>query len=176
VAHIVTPPASGVSAQWPGAHDPTLVVGQDPASNFGIAQSYGTGAGAGSAAPGGEHEGAHDVNQPNQYPPSDAITGVGYGNGTGVPGSQGINPDSAPSGATSVTVSDPNNFAGHAGGESGTQMITVSDAVSGPDDWTATQDNYPPGNPIIPGDFYPAATGAGQGRVLRGGFANGQRS
>ena len=59
---------------------------------------------------------------------------------------------------------------------SGTQMVTVSDAISGPDDWTSTQDNYPPGRPIIPGDFYPAATGAGQGRVLRGGFANGQRS
>jgi len=175
VANNLTPPASGSSGAWPGVKDPTLVVGQDPPSNFAIMEPYSTGGGTGSAPPGGEHQGAHDVNQPNQYPASDAISGVPYGDGTGVPGSQGVNPGAAPSGAMTFQVSDPNNFAGHAGGGSGTQMITVSDAVSGPDDWTATQDNYPPARPIIPGDFYPAATGAGQGRVLRGGFANGQR-
>ena len=175
MANIVTPPPGDSSASQAGASDPTLVSVQDPSSIAHIPLSYSTGAGAGSAPPGGENQGAHDVNQPNQYPPSEAVTGVSFGGGTGMPGSQGIIPGDAPQGASGMQVTNPNNFAGNAGGGSGTQMITVTDSVSGPDDWTATQDNYPPGNPLLPGNFYPAATGAGQGSVMVGGWKKGQR-
>lgn len=175
MANIFQPPASDVSASQ-GSADPTLVSGQDPSMAFGIQMPYSTGAGAGTPPPGGEHQGAHDVNQPNQYPAAEPVSGVALTGGTGMPGSQGVDDGGPPAGASTMLVSDPNNFAGHAGGGSGTQMIPVTDAVSGPDDWTATQDNYPPATPIIPGNFYPAATGAGAGRVLRGGYANGARS
>lgn len=183
MAHVLNPQAD-LSGEQPDAvgvppaqDDPTQVSGQDPQSLFGIPISYDSGAG-GTPAPGGEAQGAHDVNQPNQYPGKEPISGVTL-DGSGAPGSAGVDPDAAPPGARPVTVSDPNNFAGHAGGGSGTQFITVTDAVSGPGDWTATQDNYPPRLPVIPGDFYPVPGGegnnAGRGRVLRGGFMKGQR-
>src|SRR5215813_9622868 len=161
----------------PAQDDPSQVSGQDPQSLFGIPVSYQSGA-AGTPAPGGEGIAAHDVNQPNQYPSDEPISGVMLG-GSGAPGSDGINPEQAPSGGRPMTVSDPNNFAGHAGGGSGTQFITVTDSVSGPDDWTAPQNNYPPQLPVVPGEFYPVPGGpgnnAGRGRILRGGFLKGQR-
>lgn len=157
-----------------GGQDPTEVSGQDPSSLFGIPVSYDSGA-AGTPAPGGEGLGTHDVSMPNQYPSRDPISGVTLG-GSGAPGSQGV-PDSdvTPAGATGITVTDPNYTAGRPGGGSGVQMLTVNDAVSGTDDWTATQSNYPPGNPVVSGDYYPTSTGAGSGRVRRGGFMNGRR-
>jgi len=183
MAHVLDPKVD-LSAEQPdnpgvpGAQDdPSQVSGQDPKSVFGIPISYDSGA-EGTPAPGGEPEGAHDVNQPNQYPSKEPISGVSL-NGSGAPGSAGIDADAPPRDAQTMTVSDPNNFAGHAGGGSGTQFITVSDAVSGPDDWTATQDNYPPKLPAVTGEFYPVSGGegnnAGRGRVLRGGFLKGQR-
>lgn len=172
--------ANGAGGQGPGAPmahgatDPSQVTGQDPASFLGIPFSYSTGLG-GSPPPGGEGLGGGDPTaEPNQYPDRGTFTHVPLG-GTGLGGSQGVDPQAAAPGATSMQVTDPNNFAGHAGGGSGTQMITVSDSVSGPDDWTATQDNYPPARPIIPGGFYPTASGAGDGSVLVGGFKKGQR-
>lgn len=157
-----------------GSQDPTLVSGQDPASLFGVQISYDSGA-SGVPAPGGEGQGAHDVNQPNQYPSREPLSGVSL-DGSGAPGSQGV-PDAntTPPGATAVTVTDPNYTAGRPGGGSGVQMLTVNDAVSGTDDWTATQSNYPPGNPVVSGDYYPTSTGAGGGQVRRGGFMNGRR-
>lgn len=185
MAHALNPQAD-LSAEQPDApgvpaaqDDASQVSGQDPQSLFGIAISYDSGA-AGTAAPGGEHQGQglHDVNQPNQYPGTEPISGVSLG-GSGAPGAAGINPDDTPAGARPMTVSDPNNFAGHAGGGSGTQFITVTDSVSGPDDWTATQNNYPPQFPVISGDYYPVPGGpgnnAGRGKVLRGGYLKGQR-
>lgn len=173
MANILTPPPGDVSAAQ-GASDPTLVSVQDPSSIARIGLAYSTGAGAGSAPPGGEHQGAHDTSQPNQYPATEPISGVTLGE-TGMPGSQGIDAGTAPAGAAAMQVTNPNNFAGNAGGGSGTQMIGVSDAISGPDDWTATQDNYPPGRPLLPGNFYPAMTGAGEGSVMVGGWKKGQR-
>ncbi len=171
---------SGEQVDFPGPpaaqDDASQVSGQDPQSLFGIPVSYQSGA-AGTPAPGGEGQGAHDVNQPNQYPGTEPISGVSLG-GSGAPGTAGINPDQAPSGGRPVMVSNPNNYQGTAGGGSGTQFITVTDAVSGPDDWTAPSP-YPPANQIVPGDYYPVPGGpgnnAGRGRVLRGGFMKGQR-
>src|SRR5215472_13479897 len=163
MAHVVDPRVI-LSAEQPdkpgvpaGQDDPSQVSGQDPQSMFGIPVSYQSGAG-GTPAPCGEPLAAHDVNQPNQYPAREPISGVTL-NGSGAPGSAGINPDDTPAGATAMTVSDPNNFAGHAGGGSGTQLITVSDAVGGIDDWTATQNNYPPQFPVVPGEYYPVPGG-----------------
>ena len=118
MAHVVNPQAvlSGEQPDMPGIppaqDDPSQVSGQDPQSLFGIPISYDSGAG-GTAAPGGEPLGAHDISQPNQYPAAEPISGVSL-DGSGAPGTAGINPDGAPTGGRTVTVSDPNNFAGHA--------------------------------------------------------------
>ena len=175
-----TDSANGAPGTAPGAppaagsNDPSQVSGQDPASFLGIPLSYSTGLG-GSPAPGGESPGGADpTNQPNQYPDRGTFSHVPL-DGTGLDGTTGVDPNAPAPGAVSMQVSDPNNFAGHAGGGSGTQMIAVSDAISGPGDWTATQNNYPPAKPIIPGNFYPADSGAGDGNVLTGGYKKGAR-
>lgn len=161
-----------------GGPDPTEVSGQDPSSLFGIPISYDSGA-AGTPAPGGEGLGTHDVSMPNQYPAKDPISGVSLG-GSGAPGTQGV-PDSdvTPPGAQTFMVTDPNYTAGKPGGGSGTQMVGVQDVISGPNDWTAVQSNYPPKIPVVPGDYYPVPGGpgnnAGRGRVLRGGYLKGAR-
>src|SRR5258707_276603 len=107
-----------------------------------------------------------------------SLFGIPVSYQSGAPGTVGITPDQAPAGGRPVMVSNPNNYQGTAGGGSGTQFITVTDAVSGPDDWTAPSP-YPPANQIVPGDYYPVPGGpgnnAGRGRVLRGGFMKGQR-
>ena len=171
--------AAGTAPGAPAAHgagDPSQVSGQDPASFLGIPFSYSTGLG-GSPPPGNESAQGNSgdpTNQPNQYPAQGTFSHVPLG-GTGLDGTQGVDPQAPAPGAVSMQVTDPNNFAGHAGGGSGTQMIAITDAISGPGDWTATQDNYPPRRPIIPGAFYPEASGSGQGNVLVGGYKKGQR-
>lgn len=157
-----------------GGQDPTEVSGQDPDSLFGIHISYDSGA-AGTPAPGGQGLGANDVSQPNQYPSKEPLSGVSLG-GSGAPGTQGVpDTDVTPPGASAVKVTDPNYTAGQPGGGSGVQLVTVNDAISGVNDWTATQSNYPPKVPVVSGDYYPTSTGAGQGRVRKGGFMNGAR-
>lgn len=155
-----------------GGQDPTEVSGQDPGSLFGIAISYDTGAG-GTPAPGGDALGSHDVSQPNQYPARDPISGVALGD-SGAPGSAGIVAAVTDSGGQAVQVTDPNYTAGKPGGGSGVQMVSVNASISGANDWTAPQSNYPPAHPV-PGSSAPAGTGAGQGSVRRGGFMRGQR-
>ena len=171
-------PSAAADSGTQGAQDPTLVSGQDPGSLFGVPISYDSGA-VGTPAPGGEGLGTHDVSQPNQYPAKEAISGVALG-GSGAPGTQGIpDADVTPPGSQTFMVTDPNYTAGKPGGGSGIQMVGVQDVISGPNDWTAPQSNYPPATPVLPGDFYPVPGGpgnnAGRGRVLRGGFLKGAR-
>lgn len=177
-----TDSANGAAGTAPGApaaggsRDPSQVSGQDPESFLGIPYSYSTGYG-GSPPPGSESVGGDSgdpSNQPNQYPSEGTFSHVPL-DGTGLDGTTGIDPNAPPPGAAPIAVSDPNNFAGHAGGGSGTQIITVTDAISGPGDWTATQSNYPPERPIIPGNFYPGASGITEGNVLVGGYKKGAR-
>jgi hypothetical protein len=172
MANIFQPPAGADSASM-GAVDPTLVSVQDPGSIAGIQLSYSTGAGTGSPAPGGQGQGADAVNQPNQYPAAEPVSGVALTGGTGMPGSQG-NPDRVADPGQTIMVSDPNYTSGKPGGGSGIQMVPAQISL-GPDDSTTVAGQYPPAQPILPGNFSPGSTGAGQGRVLRGGYRNGAR-
>lgn len=138
--------------------DPSNQPGQYPASLFGVALPQGTG------APG--TEGALSSNrltdaagEPGQYPATEPISGVTLG-GTGAPGSQGATPAPEDSGDTTVTASNPSFYSSTA--------KTVQADISGPDDWTAPPGNYPPQHPLA-GTPSPTSTGAGQGRVMRGG-------
>src|SRR5258708_9865711 len=125
---------SGEQVDFPGPpaaqDDASQVSGQDPQSLFGIPVSYQSGA-AGTPAPGGEGQGAHDVNQPNQYPGTEPISGVSLG-GSGAPGTAGINPDQAPSGGRPVMVSNPNNYQGTAGGGPGAPFLPAAPPPPGP--------------------------------------------
>ena len=173
-SHYPGGPSSGTGSD---SHDVTQVGGQDPASNFGIPMPYSTGAGTGSTPPGGESaQGVDPTNQPNQYPAADALTGVAYGTGTGVPGTPGVSTGDAEPGGQPVTVTRPGTFlAGPVGGQPGTQGVTVSTTLSGIGDSTGMTQQYPAAETITKVPL-PHGTGAGQGRVLHGGFANGQRS
>jgi hypothetical protein len=146
--------------------DPTLVSGQDPSSEFGIDLSYSTGAG-GSPAGGAP---ADPTTEPNQYPPTEPLSGVPLG-GTGAPGTSGAPAGQIEEPGASVMVTDPNYTSGKPGGGSGTQMVSapVGDASTG------VAGQYPPANPLVPGDFYPTSDGVGQGNVLVGGYKKGQR-
>src|SRR5258707_8873682 len=121
---------SGEQVDFPGVpaaqDDASQVSGQDPQSLFGIPVSYQSGA-AGTPAPGGEGQAAHDVNQPNQYPGTEPISGVSLG-GAGAPGAPGLNPDQAPSGGRPVTGADPQHHQGTAGRGSGSPVLTLSEA------------------------------------------------
>lgn len=134
---------------------------QYPARLFGVALPQGTGA-PGSA---GAARSADPTNQPGQL--SEGISGEGAPQtaDTGAPGTMGQQNNTG--GPDSVTYTRPGSFL------SGTnQQDTVSDSVSGPDDWTQAIDgSYAGGGPQLPGikGNEPTSTGAGAGRVLRGG-------
>lgn len=165
-------PAPGAAPDT-GAKDPTLVTGQDPDSFLGIAFPMGTGAG-GTPAPGGQSAGsAEPTAQPNQYPPTEPISGVNL-SGTGAPGTQGA-PKQLENPGPLIAVTDPNYTAGKPGGGSGTQMVSVPVAVGGASDSTAQPGQYPPAAPIVPGDYYPTQDGAGKGSVMVGGWKKGAR-
>lgn len=171
MANIITPPESGDSANF-GSTDPTLVSGQDPASLFGIPISYESGA-QGTAGASVQPQG-DPSNEPGQYPATEPISGVSL-DGTGAPGSMGAG-DAAnrPAGGT-ATITDPNYTSGKPGGGSGVQFIQAVVQVGGTNDSTTTPGQY--GSPIMPALQHgePAGTGAGTGRVRRGGNMNGQR-
>ena len=169
MADIVTPPAAADSASI-GANDPTLVSGQDPGDLFGVAISYDSGA-QGTAGASAQPEG-DPTNEPGQYPATEPISGVAL-DGSGAPGSTGVNPDDRP-GEMSVTITDPNYTAGKPGGGSGNQFIQAPVAVGGPGDTTTVPGQYAMPNPM-PSMSQPTSTGAGSGRVMRGGWANGKR-
>src|SRR5690242_8837304 len=121
MADVYMPPA-GADSGSQGSKDPTLVSGQDPDSLFGMAMSYDSGAG-GSAGAGGTPQ--DPTNMPNQYPGTEPISGVTL-DGSGAPGSQGIDATANDSGGIQVQVTDPNYVAGKPGGGSGVQQVTVS--------------------------------------------------
>lgn len=146
--------------------DPSNQPGQYPARLFGIALPQGTGAGGSSGATGG----ADPVNEPGQL--NEGISGLGPSAtaDTGAPGTTGATNGAA--GSDSVTYTRPGSFL------SGTnQQDTVSDSISGPNDWTQAIDGSYGGGPQLPGisGNMPSGTGAGGGRVLRGGHLRGQR-
>lgn len=154
-----------------GAADPSQVTGQDPASFLGIPFSYSTGLGGSPPAGGG---GAGDpTNEPGQYPDRGTFTHVPLG-GTGLGGTQGA-PAVAEPGGTSFQVTDPNYTSGRPGGGSGVQLVSAPVQVGGHADSTMVIGQYPPARPLVPGDHYPDASGAGDGTILVGGFRKGQR-
>ena len=137
---------------------------QYPASLFGIALPRGTGAPGTSGAAGG----ADPTNQPGQL--SEGISGEGPSDTaqTGAPGTTGQ--QNGAGGPDSVSYTRPGSFL------TGTnQTETVSDSISGPDDWTQAIDgSYAGGGPQLPGikGNEPVPGGRfqpGGGRVLRGG-------
>jgi hypothetical protein len=140
--------------------------GQYPGSIFGVGLPQGTGA-PGTAGAG---RGADPVNQPGQL--TEAISGTGPADtaDTGAPGSQGVTEGAG--GADSVTYTRPGSFL------TGTNIQdTVRDDISGTGDWTQAHDGSYGGNLNLPGIVgnQPTSTGAGGGRVLRGGFRKGNR-
>ena len=141
--------------------DPTQEPGNYSASLFGVALPQGTGA-PGSAGAGGA---ADPTNEPGQL--NEGISGLGPADiaNTGAPGSAGATNSGA--GGDAVAYTRPGSYL------SGTyQQDTVNDSISGPGDWTQAIDgSYAGGGPQLPGikGNEPTSTGAGGGRVLRGG-------
>lgn len=142
--------------------DPTNEPGQYPSSLFGVALPQGTGA-AGSAGASGA---ADPTNEPGQLTEGISGSGPSVTANTGAPGSTGAQ-NSSGGGPDSVTFTRPGSFL------TGTNVQdTVSDTVSGPADWTQAIDgSYAGGGPQLPGvkGNEPTSTGAGGGRVMRGG-------
>lgn len=163
-------PSSGTGSDG----DSTAVGGQDPKSLFGIPISYDSGAG-GTPAPGGQSMSAADpTNEPNQYPGKEPISGVTLG-GSGAPGGNGVGDADPEPGGTPVTVTRPGAFlAGPVGGQPGTQGVVVSVQLSGPSDSTGQAQQSPATHPVT-GTPTPQDSGAGHGRVLRGGYMRGRR-
>jgi hypothetical protein len=147
--------ASGAGLGGDAAGQPN----QYPSSLFGVGLPQGTGAPGSQGASGT----ADPSNQPGQYPATEPISGVKLG-GTGAPGSQGATDDTT--GDQTITYTTPGFYKG----EGVDLTASTTDAVSGPGDWTAPPGNYPPQHPLA-GTPSPTSTGAGQGRVMRGGRA-----
>src|SRR5690349_5619550 len=147
-----------------GALDPTLEPGNYADSLFGIGLPQGTG------APGSQGAAASSATDPTNEPGqlNEGISGLGPDKiaDTGAPGSGGA--QNSPGGTDSVTYTRPGSYL------SGTyQSDTVTDSISGPNDWTQAVDGSYGGGPQLPGvdGNMPASTGAGMGRVMRGGRA-----
>ena len=156
-----------------GAGDPSQVTGQDPASFLGIPFSYDTGLGG--SPPAGPAGSSDDpTGEPGQYPSEGTFTHVPLA-GTGLDGSDGAPPSMIETTGKTFAVTDPNYTAGKPGGGSGVQLVEAPVAVGGHDDSTMVVGQYPPAKPIVPGDYYPDMSGAGEGNVLVGGFKKGRR-
>lgn len=155
-------PGGAASGAYGG--DPSNQPGQYPMSLFGVGLPQGTGAaGTEGASPGTSV--SDPTGEPGQYPHTEPISGVTLG-GTGAPGSQGAVEGSE--GDTVITYSPPGFYKGESQGVNPT--ITTTDSISGPGDWTATPQGAPTTHPIS-GTSMSNDTGAGQGRVMRGGRA-----
>ena len=155
---------SGVKA---GGLDPTLEPGNYADSLFGVQLPQGTGA---PGSQGATYSGDVDpTNEPGQL--NEGLSGLGPSAiaDTGAPGSMGAQNGGA--GPDTVTYTRPGSYL------SGTyQPDTVHESVSGPNDWTQAIDgSYAGGGPQLPGisGNEPTTTGAGMGRVMRGGRAQG---
>ena len=147
--------------------DPTLEPGSYATSLFNVALPQGTGA---PGSQGATWSGATDPTaQPGQL--NEGISGLGPADtaNTGAPGSMGAANGGA--GPDTVAYTRPGAYL------SGTyQQDTVHDSISGPGDWTQAIDgSYAGGGPQLPGiaGNEPTSTGAGGGRVMRGGRAQG---
>ena len=141
--------------------DPTLEAGNYGPSLFGVALPQGTGAPGSAGASGG----SDPTYQPGQL--NEGISGEGPAQiaDTGAPGSAGAG--NSEGGPDAVKYTQPGSYL------SGTYtQDTVNDSISGPSDWTQSIDgSYAGGGPQLPGikGNEPTSTGAGGGRVLRGG-------
>lgn len=150
-----------------GSLDPTLEPGNYGDSIFGVRLPQGTG------APGSQgatyDAGVDPTLEPGQL--NEGLSGLGPSQvaETGAPGSMGAS--NGGTGPDSVSYTRPGSYL------SGTYVQdTVSDSVSGSSDWTQAIDgSYGGGGPQLPGiaGNEPTSTGAGAGRVLRGGRAQG---
>ena len=159
-AQAETPSGSGAQAGTAmGGLDPTLEPGNYSPSIFGVALPQGTGA-PGSAGASGPSD---PTNEPGQL--NEGISGLGPADiaNTGAPGSSGGSNNEGGPDAVKYTL--PGSYL------SGTYVQdTVNDSVSGAQDWTQAIDgSYAGGGPQLPGIAEPTSTGAGAGRVLRGG-------
>lgn len=149
-----------------GSLDPTLEPGNYGDSIFGVALPQGTGA---PGSQGAVHTGAVDpTNEPGQL--NEGLSGLGPADtaDTGAPGSSGA--QNSGSGPDSVSYTRPGSYL------SGTYVQDqVSDSISGTSDWTQAIDGSYGGGPQLPGieGNMPAGTGAGGGRVMRGGRSEG---
>jgi len=171
MANQVQVPASADSASV-GSQDPTLVSGQDPTSLFGIDISYDSGA-QGTAGASAQPQG-DPTNEPGQYPATEPISGVAL-EGSGAPGTAGSGDLSGAPAGQSFTITDPNYTSGKPGGGSGIQFIQANVALGGADGSTTVPGQYGDAGNAMPSMAQPMGTGAGSGRVLRGGFMRGQR-
>ena len=169
MASQVQVPASADSGSV-GSNDPTLVSGQDPSSLFGVAISYDSGS-QGTSGQSGQPQG-DPTNEPGQYPSVEPISGVTL-EGTGAPGSSGAGDLSNAPAGQSYTITDPNYTSGKPGGGSGVQFIQANVALGGSSDSTTVPGQYGGSNPM-PSMSQPQSTGAGTGRVMRGGRMNGK--
>lgn len=161
-----SPPASGASGTASGM-DPTLEPGNYAASLFGVALPQGTGA---PGTPGAQVAGTDPTNEPGQT--SEAFSGEGPDviANTGAPGSMGAQNMPGGGGGDRISYTEPGSYL------SGTyQSEVLTDSVSGVNDWTQAIDGSYGGGPQLPGiaGNMPASTGAGQGRVMRGGRSEG---
>src|SRR5215467_661150 len=155
---------TGGTASGTYGGEPVNQPGQYPGSLFGVALPQGTGA-PGTQGAGGM---ADPTNEPGQL--NEGISGQGPSTtaDTGAPGSQGA--VSTQGGPDRVTFTPGANYF-KSESQPASLSVTTSDSISGPNDWTQANDGsygggkYPPG---VQGNT-PTSTGAGSGRVLRGG-------
>lgn len=142
--------------------DPTAEPGNYGPSLFGVALPQGTGAPGSAGAAGTASD---PTNQPGQL--NEGLSGEGPSQtaNTGAPGSTGAGNNEG--GPDSVKFTLPGSYL------SGTYtQETVADSISGTQDWTQAIDgSYAGGGPQLPGikGNEPTSTGAGGGRVRRGG-------
>jgi hypothetical protein len=147
----------------PSTVDPTNELGQTPSSLFGVALPDGTGA---PGSPGPALGSGDPTNEPGQTTEGFSGEGPDVIADTGADGSTGAQNHGA--GPDAVKYTRPGSYL------SGTYVQdSVSDSVSGSDDWTQAIDGSYGAGMDLPGikGNTPAGTGAGMGRVMRGGRA-----
>jgi hypothetical protein len=157
------PPQASTGVKISGL-DPTLEPGNYTDSLFGVAIPQGTGS-PGSAQGHVSGDSTLEVGQLWE-----GLSGLGPDAiaNTGSPGSMGA--QNVAGGSDTVTYTRPGSAI------SGTNKTdTVQDNISGHNDWTQAIDGSYGGGPQLPGvaGNMPDGTGAGGGRVLRGGRAAG---
>jgi len=146
--------------------EPTFEPGNYTDSLFGVAIPQGTG------APGSQ--GAGGASDPTVMPGAldEGLSGLGPAD-TANTGSPGSAPIGDRTGGTQVSYTNPGSYLG------GTYVTeTVSGSVTGPDDWSQVSPGlYDGASKNLPGIPQAGAaladTGAGQGRVMRGGRSEG---